>query len=889
MVSDPAKSKRSKKSGDAKQGDAKKEEAKESRAPSAPKVTQAAAPPARSAPLFASTTAETTKEYERIVRPAAEFNKHTSVQEQLQNGLSYGPAPEADDGARAWFASHDGELGLFINNEWKKGQGRRTRDSVCPANGEVLVRTTDGNEADVDAAVAAAKAAHVSWSALSGHERAKHLYSIARHVQKHHRLLAVVEALDNGKSIRETRDADVALVARHFYHHAGWAQVVEDEYPDWTGLGVICEIVPWNFPIMLLAWKVCPALATGNTIVLKPASYTRLSALLFAEICAEAGLPPGVLNIVTGSGAIGSKIADHPDVAKIAFTGSTPVGRLLRQRIAGSGKKISLELGGKSPVIVYDTADIDSAVEGVVDAIYFNQGQVCCAGSRLIVQESIADDFVRRLKNRIDTFRIGHPLDKAIDMGALVDESQYTTIQRYLDMAREEGANVYVARTPVPDNGYFYPPVIITNIQPVSRCVQEEIFGPVLTVLTFRSPEEAIALANNTCFGLGGSCFTENISLALETAISVKCGAFWVNAHNLFDAAAGFGGYRESGFGRDGGREGLFEYMKPAWKKRPKVSLTFPTTKEEYPSQVFPVPSPVKNSAMPRLRGVPIIDKTHKMYVGGKQKRPDHAYSSQVFGHDGSVLAQVGDGNRKDVRDAVAAAAKAQPGWGKRAAHNRAQICFYIAENLTERYTEFAERIAAMTGCSMQEAEKEVDLSIERLFYYAAYADKYGGLVKETTLYGVVTSINEPVGVVGAFCPDERPLLGFVSLLAPLLVRGNAVVIFPSPKYPLSGVDLYEVFETSDLPAGVVNVITGNREVLVKTIAQHDDVDGVWYFGTQEGSRNVEYASAQNMKRSWVDYGEPRDWADRKQGQGLEFLRESVEVKHIQVPFGECK
>jgi aldehyde dehydrogenase (NAD+) len=337
-----------------------------------------------------------------------------------------------------------------------------------PANRETLCETIEGEAADVDVAVQAARAAFGPWAALAPHERAKHLYSIARHVQKHHRLLACIESLDNGKSLRETRDSDIPLVARHFYHHAGWAQLMEDELPKWKPLGVIGEIVPWNFPLMLLAWKVCPALAMGNTVVVKPASYTRLSALLFAEICAEAGLPPGVFNVISGSGAIGSDLADHPDVDKMAFTGSTPIGRVLRRRIAGSGKKLSLELGGKSPVIVFDNADLDAACEGLVDAIFFNQGQVCSAGSRLLVQESVHDQLLAKLKRRIDKFRVGHPLDKNIDMGALVDESQYTTIKSFVDNAVKEGADVYVARVPVPNNGWYWPPTIISNVQPVS-------------------------------------------------------------------------------------------------------------------------------------------------------------------------------------------------------------------------------------------------------------------------------------------------------------------------------------------------------------------------------------------------------------------------------------
>jgi aldehyde dehydrogenase (NAD+) len=874
-----------------------------------------------------------------ITRPLAEFQRrkdHSApavVQAHVRSTvvgdapkLQYGPAPEESQSANSWFESHGKKLGHFIGNRWYHGPGqeaaptalsagsaapkkgaaapkaapkaaaaaRKYRPSTCPATKEFLCDTIEAAPEDVDYAVARAKEAQGPWAALSGHERAKYLYAIARHVQQHHRLLAVVESLDNGKSVRETRDADIPLVARHFYHYAGWAQLMDDEYPDWGAIGVVGAIVPWNFPLMLLVWKVAPALAMGNTVVLKPASYTRLSALLFAEICAEAGLPPGVLNIVTGGGAIGSCIADHPDVAKVAFTGSTPVGRILRQRIAGSGKKISLELGGKSPVIVFENADLDSAVEGVVDAVFFNQGQVCSAGSRLLVHESVADEFVTKLKRRIDSFRVGLPLDKCIDMAALVDESQYDTIKGFVDRALKEGAEVYVARTPVPDSGWYWPPTIITNVHPVSECVRDEIFGPVLAVQNFRSPAEAIALANNTYFGLAGSVWTENLALALEVALSVKAGSMWVNCHNQFDGAAGFGGYRESGFGRDGGREGLFEYMKPSWKNRPQVkTLKFPTAQANWPAVQMPTPALAETGAATgaaQAEGAISVDKTHKMYINGTQKRPDQVHSRPVYGPGGRTsepIGLVGEGNRKDLRDAVEAASGASGGWGKRAAHNRAQICYYIAENLQERAAEFASRISVQTGKSKADADREVTASIERLFYYAAYADKFGGYISETQLYGATTCVHEPIGVAAVCCPDENPLLGFVSLICPLVVRGNTIVVIPSPAHPLSAVDLFEVFETSDLPAGVVNIVTGERDALAKTLAEHENVDTIWYFGTEQGSANVEFASAGNMKRSFVDFGNPRDWFSRVQGQGEEFLRESVQSKSIWLPMGD--
>lgn len=812
------------------------------------------------------------------------------------NTLEYGPAPESPEGVNAWLDSHNRKFGLFIDNQWVHPEGRKYANVVCPAKkDEVMCQSIQCSAEDVDTAVKSARKGFEVWSKLTPHERAKHLYSLARHVQKHARLFAVIESMNNGKPFRESKNADVNVVIRWLYHHAGWAQLMgQDRLQDYKPLGVVSCIVPFNFPLMLLVWQVCPALCTGNSVVVKVASTTRMSALLFAHIVAEAGLPPGVFNVLTGPGAsIGSAIVDHPDIDKVTLTGSTDTGRLLRRRIAGSGKKISLELGGKSPMIVFDTADIDSAVEGVVDAIWFNQGQVCCAGSRLLLQESIADKMIAKLKARMAHFRLGHSLEKNIDMGAVVDENQYKTIKGFCEEAEKQGATVYKAPIPVPDLaiGWFWPPTLIYNVTPSHHCVEEEIFGPVVSVITFRSPDEAVALANNNKYGLAASVWTENVSLAVEIALRVKAGSVWINAHNLFDAAAGFGGYKESGFGRDGGFDGLLECVRPVWENRPRPSLKFPTMKAEWPNQVLPVPQGEAQLAKAQLAktalGLP-VDRTAKLYINGKQARPDGEYSITVLAADGTPISEVPDASRKDVRNAVEAAVAAAPGWGRRAAHNRAQICYYIAENLNARAEEFAKRIALMTGCSPEAAAKEVATSIERLFFYAAYADKFGGSVAETAFYGATMCIYEPRGVIGIACPDEFPLLGFVSLLAPALVRGNTVVIVPSQKWPLCATDLYQVFDTSDLPAGVCNILTGQREVLMKTLTEHMEVDCVWYHGTEEGSRDVEFASSDNMKRSWVNYGVKRNWMSEKEGQGRDFLYEAVEVKHVWVPMGEC-
>ena len=679
--------------------------------------------------------------------------------------MAYGPAPESPAAVNQWLDDHERKFGLFINNQWLTSEGADYYPSYNPATGEKLADTMQAGQSEVDAAVAAARKAYTTWSQTPGVARARYMYAIARNIQKHHRLLAVLESMDNGKPIRESRDIDVPLLARHFYYHAGWAQLMEKELRDYQSVGVIGQIIPWNFPLLMLAWKIAPAIALGNTVVLKPASYTRLSALLFAEIVAESGLPPGVVNVVTGSSKAGSMLVEHPDVDKIAFTGSTDVGRILRRQTAGTGKKISLELGGKSPFLVFDDADLDGAIEGVVDAIWFNQGQVCCAGSRLLVQENIAEDFLTRLKARMNKLRVGDPLDKAIDMGAIVHQSQWDTVDEWVKVGAAEGGDVYHAQVDLPEQGCFYPPTLITGLDPAAEIMQEEIFGPVLVSTTFRSPSEAIALANNTRYGLAASVWSDNINLALDVASKIKAGSVWVNSTNLFDAASGFGGYRESGFGREGGEEGLYEYLRPAWQARPQPAEEFDVETEwGGTTPAHPLIPTGKTS-----KATPGIDRTPKMYIGGAQKRPDGAYTRAVFDPKGKLIGQVGDGNRKDIRNAVEAAHaahSAKPGWAMRHGHNRAQILYFIAENLHARADEFAARLRATTGQSEKAARAEVEKSMDRLFTYAAWADKYGGSVQETTLRGITVGVNGPVGVIGIACPDEYPLLGFISLMA---------------------------------------------------------------------------------------------------------------------------
>jgi aldehyde dehydrogenase (NAD+) len=788
---------------------------------------------------------------------------------EILDHIDYGPAPESDREVRAWLKRHADGFGLFIDGVFRQPDTGEWFDTVDPSAGDVLARVAQAGPSDVDTSVKAAAKAQPKWAALPGHERARYLYAIARLIQRHSRLFAVLESLDNGKSIRETRDIDIPLVARHFYHHAGWAQLMETELVDRVPVGVCGQIIPWNFPLLMLAWKIAPAIALGNTSILKPAEFTPLTALLFAEICEMAGLPKGVVNIVTGDGTTGELIVKHPDIDKIAFTGSTEVGRSIREATAGSGKSLTLELGGKSPFIVFEDADLDSAAEGVVDAIWFNQGQVCCAGSRLLVQESVHDAFVEKLKVRLDQLRVGHPLDKAIDVGAIVAPVQLERIRALVAKGVEEGARAFQSKCELPSRGYFFPPTLMTNVQPASTCARVEIFGPVLVAMSFRTPEEAVALANNTEYGLAASVWSESVNLALDIAPKIKAGVVWVNSTNLFDASSGFGGYKESGYGREGGREGLAAYTKPRWMRGAKRLAEPPVVKPELGLEL----------------GGGSIDRTAKMYVGGKQVRPDGGYSRGVAAQNSKLIGEVGEGNRKDIRNAVEAARKAAS-WVASSEHNRAQILYYIAENLNARAGEFADRLRELKGQRKAKTRLEVDAAVERLFAFAAWADKYEGAVHRPPFRGLALAMNEAVGVVGIVAPEEPGLLAFVSLMAGAIVAGNTTIIVPSESQALIATDFYQVLDTSDLPGGVVNIVTGDKRALGFELAKHDAVDAIWYFGDEEGAAAIEKASTGNLKQTWTETV-ARDWYDPAIGGGRELLGKATQVKNIWIPYGE--
>jgi aldehyde dehydrogenase (NAD+) len=767
--------------------------------------------------------------------------------ETIFNTMDYGTAPEDRRAALQWIADHGGISGPYVNGTW--GPFRDDMPVCNPATGEKLAGMTITSADEVAAAVAAARKAQPAWEASGGPARARVLYAIARLMQKHARLLSVMESLDNGKPIRESRDIDIPLAIRHFYHHAGHAQLMPTALVDRVALGVCGQIIPWNFPLLMLAWKIAPALAMGNTVVLKPAEYTPMTAMLFANICAQAGVPPGVVNIITGDGSTGEALTAS-NVDKIAFTGSTAVGRRIQNATATSSKSLTLELGGKSPYIVFDDADIDSAIEGLVDAIWFNQGQVCCAGSRLLVHEAIADDFHHRLKARMDKLRIGDPLDKSIDVGAIVDPIQLAQIQRLV--AANDAGETYHANTPVPE-GCFYPPTLITGLHAADTLMQEEIFGPVLVSTTFRTQAEAIEIANNTKYGLAATIWTENINLALDIAPKLVAGVVWVNATNLFDAAAGFGGLRESGFGREGGWEGLQAYSKPATAIAPPASIAAfsgqGTTGET-------------------------VDRTAKLYIGGKQTRPDSGYSQAVFGAKGPLLGHAPMASRKDIRNAIQA--QAACGWGKISGHLRAQILYYIAENLTAQATGFAARLDAMTGTTT--GASEVDAAVDILFTYAAWADKFEGRAKSVPIRGVALAMREPVGRIAALCPDAAPLLGLVMPMAAALSTGNTITLCASQPFPLAATDFYHIIEASDVPAGAVNILTGSQADLAPHLGAHMDIDSVWCLSGEGATQAVKVKASSNIKRVWTGAA-PEDH--------LSWLDAGTEIKTIWIPYGE--
>ena len=777
--------------------------------------------------------------------------------------LDYSEALESSSEAQKWLEDNGRRFGQFINGKFISQKDAEIIASLDPSNGDLLANIEIASDSQLNTAVKAARQALPNWQALGGHGRAKVLYALARLIQKNARLIAVLETLDNGKPIRESRDIDIPLAIRHFYHHAGWAQLQEKEFKSYESIGVVAQIVPWNFPLLMLSWKIAPALAMGNTIVFKAAEQTPITAMYFAHLCQQAGIPSGVINMVNGDGVVGASLAAHEGIDKVAFTGSTAVGQSIRKSTAGQGKKLTLELGGKSAFVVFEDADLDAAVEGLVDSIWFNQGEVCCAGSRLLVQAEVAEKLHLKIKARIKQLRLGLPLDKSIDLGSLVSKTQFERVSQMVNDGLKHGGESFQA-CDIDSEKNLYPPTLITDIDSSHPLAQEEIFGPVLVSMTFRTQSEAVALANNSRYGLAASVWSENINRAMDVAPKIKAGVLWINCHNQFDASCGFGGVKESGFGREGGKEGLYEYLKP-----------------RYLSPVKNVRSKKTNSNKNQL-----IDRTLKFYIGGKQVRPDGGHSIETFNANGTLAAVVGSGNRKDIRNAVNAAVKATS-WSSQSGHGRAQILYFLAENLAVRESEWIERLETLCGISNEHAKAEFDESISRIFSYAAWADKYDGAVHSAPYRGVTMALPEPIGVLAQVAPENQPLLTTISLIAPAIAMGNRVILIPSDSFPSVALELVQTFETSDIPPGVINIVTGDKSELSHQLVGHAEVDGVWCWSDSNNIAKVETISAMDLKRLWVHIDGDRDWLDSNQGEGLEFLRNATEVKNIWTPYGD--
>ena len=777
--------------------------------------------------------------------------------------LDYSEALESSSEAQKWLEDNGRRFGQFINGKFISQKDAEIIASLDPSNGDLLANIEIASNSQLNTAVKAARQAQPNWQALGGHGRAKVLYALARLIQKNARLIAVLETLDNGKPIRESRDIDIPLAIRHFYHHAGWAQLQEKEFKSYESIGVVAQIVPWNFPLLMLSWKIAPALAMGNTIVFKAAEQTPITAMYFAHLCQQAGIPSGVINMVNGDGVVGASLAAHEGIDKVAFTGSTAVGQSIRKSTAGQGKKLTLELGGKSAFVVFEDADLDAAVEGLVDSIWFNQGEVCCAGSRLLVQAEVAEKLHLKIKARIKQLRLGLPLDKSIDLGSLVSKTQFERVSQMVNDGLKHGGESFQA-CDIDAEKNLYPPTLITDIDSSHPLAQEEIFGPVLVSMTFRTQSEAVALANNSRYGLAASVWSENINRAMDVAPKIKAGVLWINCHNQFDASCGFGGVKESGFGREGGKEGLYEYLKPRYL------------------------SPVKNvrSKKTNSNKNQSIDRTLKFYIGGKQVRPDGGHSIETFNANGTLAAVVGSGNRKDIRNAVNAAVKATS-WSSQSGHGRAQILYFLAENLAVRESEWIERLETLCGISNENAKAEFDESISRIFSYAAWADKYDGAVHSAPYRGVTMALPEPIGVLAQVAPENQPLLTTISLIAPAIAMGNRVILIPSDSFPSVALELVQTFETSDIPPGVINIVTGDKSELSHQLVGHAEVDGVWCWSDSNNIAKVETISAMDLKRLWVHIDGDRDWLDSNQGEGLEFLRNATEVKNIWTPYGD--
>lgn len=714
---------------------------------------------------------------------------------EIFNTMNYGPAPESTLKVDSWLENRRDGFGLFISGQWVASA--ETLDSVNPANGKLLAKIAVAGSGDVDIAVKAARTAQPAWEKLGGHGRARYLYALKQELQKRAGEFAVLESLDSGKPIRESSEFDIPLAIRHFHHQTGRAQLFDVEFPRRSALGVSGLIVASGYPLLSAVQKMAPALAAGNCIVLKPSLHTSLSALLFAGLCEEIGLPPGVVNIVTGGAATGEYLVGHPNVDQIDFTGSIAVGSDIRSRTAGTGKTLNLNLDRKLPFIIFEDADLDSAVEELVETVLCNRVKPCGAGVQLLLQEGVESRALDKIRARVGKLRTGDPLDANTDLGANIDPASLARI-----------------------------------VQRKEAFVSGDDFGPLMSVTGFRLLSEALELANGSGRSMAASIWSENINRALDVASQLNAATVWINDSNPFDLGSG--------------RETVEKALRsPIEFSRGDMALnSAPSTKTTRTASIADLP--------------PIV--------------------------------RIEGGYQADIPRAVSAAVRAGD-WTRDSGFSRARVLNHMVENLSERKEEFCWYLAQFTAVSEEAARREIDASVERLFSYAAWADKYDGAVRQYARSGAALAVNEAVGVIAVGCPDHLPLLAPVSLLAPALAVGNRVVLVASERNAQSRADyqrmLTLLLESSGIPAGVVNIVTGARDELVEVLAAHKQVDGVWYFGSAEGSVRVEQASAPSLAHTWVNRGKFPDWFSRDEGEGRHFLREACRVKNIWIPHGD--
>ncbi|MCY4290104.1 MAG: aldehyde dehydrogenase family protein [Aestuariivita sp.] len=770
--------------------------------------------------------------------------------------MEYGPALEDDAQARAWLKENGQKFGHFIDGIYTKPS--HCFDSCNPADNTFLAKLSQATKSDVERAVSAARKAQPAWNKLGGQRRSQYLLALSRMVEERAHLFAVLETLDSGMLIRESLEISIPSALRQFFYHAGLSRLqAEKPYPVRAPYGVCGLILPSRPSFLVLAKNIAPALAAGNTVVLKPDENASLTAHLFAEICNQAKLPSGVVNIVTGDGAVGEELVRHPDIDNIAFTGSISVGRKVREIAAASGIKLALTVGGNSPFVVFDDADIDSAIEDLIEAIWSMQGQAGGAGARLLVQESIASQFLSKLRARMDRLRVGNPLDKCTDVTAVISPAHLNAITERLEKYRT--IETYAANVQLPNQGNFFVPTLISAPDPSSPLTPEEFAGPILVSTTFRSPAEAIILANKRRY-VAATVWTENINLALDTATKLVSGAVGINSTNLSEADAEAGGKWVSGYASKGGRDGFYAYTKPPKKIRKPLDK----------SNGFS-----SSGSVLEVKGQP-----SKLYINGREMKPTGGNHYALYGKNKRILGYIPIATKEDLNRAVASADAAQI-WSEKKSYERARTLYLLAENLDRRSVDIARRINSLTGTRTGKAE--VRASVDQLLSYAAWADKFDGQTRQTSPHHIVLTMHQPLGVIGAICSNTPPLLGMVAVIAPAIAMGNRIVLLPSETLPLAAIDFYQVLDTSDLPSGVINVLTGSHLELARHLASNPKVKAIWNFSSSEVGTIVERESVTDLKHIWENGMIDKDWY---QTDSDEFLRAAIKKKTIWIPYG---